>query len=55
MEIKRNGIAKGKYDATVAADQAVIARESEVTATHGVPRAHVSLAWMMQKAPVVAP
>ncbi|MFN8442574.1 MAG: aldo/keto reductase [Caldilineaceae bacterium] len=48
-------IAKGKYDATAAADQAVIAQVAEVAAKHGVPRAHVSLAWMLQKAPVVAP
>lgn len=48
-------IAKGKYDATAAADQAVIARVAEVAANHGVPRGHVSLAWLLQKAPVVAP
>lgn len=48
-------IAKGKYDATAVADQAVIARVAEVAAKHGVPRSHVSLAWLLQKAPVVAP
>ncbi len=48
-------VAKSKYDATAAADQAVIARVAEIAKKHGVPRAHVSLAWMLQKAPVVAP
>ena len=33
----------------------VIARVAEVAANHAVPRAHVSLAWLLQKAPVVAP
>jgi 1-deoxyxylulose-5-phosphate synthase len=48
-------IAKGKYDSTAAADQAVIARVAEVAEKRGVPRSHVSLAWLLQKAPVVAP
>lgn len=48
-------IAKGKYDATATADQAVIDRVAEVAAKRGVSRAHVSLAWLLQKAPVVAP
>lgn len=34
---------------------AVIERVAEVAEKHGVPRAHVALAWMLQKAPVVAP
>lgn len=48
-------IAKGKYDATAAADRLVIERVAEVSAQRGVPMAHVSLAWMLQKPPVVAP
>lgn len=48
-------IAKGKYDATAAADQLVIARVAEVAAKQGVPRGHVALAWLLQKSPVVAP
>ncbi|MEZ4707237.1 MAG: aldo/keto reductase [Caldilineaceae bacterium] len=48
-------IAKGKYDATAEADKLVIARVAEVAEKRGVPRAHVALAWMLQKAPVVAP
>ena len=48
-------IAKGKYDATAEADELVIARVGEIAAKHDVPRAHISLAWLLQKAPVVAP
>lgn len=48
-------IAKGKYDATAEADQAVIERVAKIAEKHGVPRSHVSLAWLVQKAPVVAP
>lgn len=48
-------IAKSKYDATAEADQLVITRVAEVAARLGVPRAHVSLAWLLQKEPVVAP
>lgn len=48
-------IAKSKYDATAEADQLVITRVAEVAARLRVPRAHVSLAWLLQKEPVVAP
>jgi aryl-alcohol dehydrogenase-like predicted oxidoreductase len=53
--LETDPIAKGKYDATAAADQLVIGRVAEVAAKHGVPHAHVSLAWLLQKEPVVAP
>jgi len=48
-------VAKSKYDASAESDKLVIARLAEVAQKHGVPRAHVSLAWLLQKAPVVAP
>lgn len=48
-------IARGKYDATAEADNAVVARVAEVAERYSVPMAHVALAWMWQKAPVVAP
>jgi aryl-alcohol dehydrogenase-like predicted oxidoreductase len=48
-------VAKSKYDASAESDKVVIARLAEVAQKHGVPRAHVSLAWLLQKAPVVAP
>ncbi|MBN1665613.1 MAG: aldo/keto reductase [Anaerolineales bacterium] len=48
-------IAKQKYDATAEADQKVIARLAEIAGKYGLPMAHISLAWLLQKAPVVAP
>jgi len=48
-------IAKMKYDATVATDRLVIERVAEIAGKHGVPRAHIALAWLLQKQPVTAP
>jgi aryl-alcohol dehydrogenase-like predicted oxidoreductase len=48
-------IAKGKYDATADADQLVVERVAELAEQHGVPRAHIALAWLLQKQPVAAP
>ena len=48
-------IAKMKYDATTEADKLVVGRQSEIADKHGVPRAHIALAWLLQKEPVVAP
>lgn len=48
-------IARQKYDATADSDKIIIERVAEVATRYGVPPAHVSLAWMLQKAPVVAP
>jgi aryl-alcohol dehydrogenase-like predicted oxidoreductase len=48
-------IAKQKYDATAEADKMVIERVAEVADKYGASRAHISLAWMLHKAPVVAP
>ena len=48
-------IAKMKYDATAEADKLVIERVAEVAEKHAVPRAHIALAWLLQKEPVVAP
>jgi 1-deoxyxylulose-5-phosphate synthase len=48
-------IAKGKYDATADADRRVVERVAEVAGKHGVPRVHIALAWLLQKAPVTAP
>lgn len=55
QRLKTDPIAKQKYDATASSDKLVIERVAEVAEKHGVPRANVSLAWMLQKAPVVAP
>ncbi|MFN8528464.1 MAG: aldo/keto reductase [Anaerolineae bacterium] len=48
-------IAKLKYDASAEADQQVVERVAEVANQHGVPRAHIALAWLLQKKPVAAP
>jgi aryl-alcohol dehydrogenase-like predicted oxidoreductase len=48
-------IAKQKYDATADADKMVVERVAEVAEKHGVPRAHVALAWLLHNEPVVAP
>jgi len=48
-------IARGKYDATADTDRQVVERVAEIAQKQGVPRAHVALAWLLQKQPVVAP
>ena len=55
QRLETDPIAKQKYDATAEADKIVIERVAEVAEKHGVPRAHISLAWLLQKGPVVAP
>jgi aryl-alcohol dehydrogenase-like predicted oxidoreductase len=48
-------IAKSKYDATADADRQVVERVAETAEKRGVPRAHIALAWLLQKPPVTAP
>lgn len=48
-------IAKSKYDATADTDAQVVARVAETAQKHGVSRAHIALAWLLQKEPVTAP
>ena len=48
-------IAKGKYGATAEADKMVVERVVEVAEKRAVQRAHISLAWLLQKESVVAP
>jgi 1-deoxyxylulose-5-phosphate synthase len=48
-------IAKSKYDATAEADALVVGRLAEIAAARGASRAHVALAWLLQKPPVTAP
>ncbi|HNT26207.1 MAG TPA: aldo/keto reductase [Anaerolineales bacterium] len=55
QRLETDPIARQKYDASAEADKAVIERVAEVAQKHGVPRAHIALAWLLQKAPVVAP
>ncbi|MBK8986235.1 MAG: aldo/keto reductase [Chloroflexi bacterium] len=53
--LETDPIAKQKYDATAVADKMVVARVAEIAANHGVPMAHIALAWLRHKNPVVAP
>jgi 1-deoxyxylulose-5-phosphate synthase len=53
--LETDPIAKGKYDATAEADKAVVERVAEIAGKHGVPRAHIALAWLLHTPPVVAP
>ena len=46
---------KSLYAATAAADKLVVDSVTEVAAQHGVPRAQVALAWVLQKSPVTSP
>ena len=53
--LESDQIAKRKYDATADADRAVVERVAEVADKHGVPRAHIALAWLLAQEPVAAP
>ncbi|MAU01055.1 MAG: aldo/keto reductase [Anaerolineaceae bacterium] len=55
QRLETDPIAKRKYDATADADKLVVERVAEVAARHGVPMAHIALAWLRYKNPVVAP
>lgn len=50
-----DAIARAKYEETAAADQIVIDRTAELAERYGVARAHIALAWLLQKSPVTAP
>lgn len=55
VRLETDPIARQKYDATASSDKIIIERVSEVAKKRGVQRAQIALAWMLQKAPVVAP
>ena len=48
-------IQKMKYEAAAEMDRPVVERVAELAQQHGVPRTHIALAWLLQKAPVTAP
>ena len=48
-------VQKAKYDATADADRLVVERVADIAKKHGVPRAQIALAWLLQKEPVTAP
>jgi aryl-alcohol dehydrogenase-like predicted oxidoreductase len=53
--LETDPIAKSKYDATADSDHIVIERVAETAEKYAVPMAHIALAWMLHKNPVVAP
>jgi aryl-alcohol dehydrogenase-like predicted oxidoreductase len=53
--LETDPVAKSKYDSTADADKLVVERVAEVAEKHDVPRAHIALAWLLQKTPVTAP
>ena len=53
--LETDQVAKWKYDATADADKLVVERLTEISEKHGAPRAHIALAWLHHKEPVVAP
>ena len=53
--LETDPIARQKYDATAEADKLVVERVAEVAEKHGVPRAFIALAWLLQKESVVSP
>lgn len=52
---KSDRIAKRKYDASAGSDAQVIERVAELAERYDVPRAQISLAWLLHKNPVSAP
>lgn len=48
-------VGKRLYDATEAADRAVVEAVAAIAEARGVPRAQVALAWVAQKSPVTVP
>jgi aryl-alcohol dehydrogenase-like predicted oxidoreductase len=48
-------VQKSKYDATANTDRLIVERVAAIAEKHGVPRAQIALAWLLQKEPVTAP
>ncbi len=53
--LETDPIAKQKYDATADVDKQIVDRVAEIAKKQGVPMAHIALAWLLHKKPVVAP
>ncbi|WP_248925063.1 aldo/keto reductase [Paenibacillus hamazuiensis] len=48
-------VQKSKYDAMANTDRLIVERVAAIAEKHGVPRAQIALAWLLQKEPVTAP
>ncbi len=55
LRAETDQIQKKKYDATAENDALVIGRVAELAEKHGVARAQIALAWVLQQEPVDAP
>jgi aryl-alcohol dehydrogenase-like predicted oxidoreductase len=55
LRAETDQIQKMKYDTMADTDQHIVQRVADVAAKHEVPRAHIALAWLLQKQPVAAP
>ncbi len=55
LRAETDQIARKKYDATAETDQRIVDRVTELAEKHGVKRAQIALAWLLQKKPVTAP
>jgi len=55
LRAQTDQIAKMKYDATAETDGQIIERVAELAEKRGASRAHIALAWLLQKEPVTAP
>ncbi len=55
LRAETDQIARKKYDATAETDQRIIERVAELAQKHGVKRAQIAIAWLLQKKVVTAP
>lgn len=55
LRAQTDQIANSKYGSTEETDRQVVDRVAQLAEKHGVPRAQVALAWLLQKQPVTAP
>jgi len=55
LRAETDQIARNKYDATAETDERIVERVAELAQKHGVKRAQIALAWLLQKEGVTAP
>jgi len=55
LRAETDQIARKKYDATAETDKRIIERVVELAQKHGVKRAQIAIAWLLQKKVVTAP
>ena len=55
LRAETDQVARMKYDKAAEQDRAVVERVAELAHKQGVSRAHIALAWLLQKSPVAAP